>query len=84
LQNVNAGSAVSFDTLVESKITTKSKLKLHKIVLRKAGAGAVADNITVQAHGFNSSARAAIEAAGGKCEVLSPTNGQAGWKRWKH
>jgi ribosomal protein L18E len=30
----------------------------------------------VQAHGFTSSARAAIEAAGGKCEVLSPTTGQ--------
>lgn len=74
LQKVNAGSTVSFDTLLESKIITKSKFKLHKIVMGKEGS--VADNITVQAHGFTSSARAAIEAAGGKCELLSPTTGQ--------
>merc|ERR1712003_487824 len=32
-----------------------------------------AKDITVQAHAFTKTARAAIEAAGGKCEVLKPS-----------
>ena len=76
LGKVGAGSTVSFDTLLESKMITKSKLKLHKIVLGREGSS-VADNLTVQAHGFTKTARAAIEGAGGKCELLSPTTGKA-------
>jgi len=73
LAKVDAGSTVSFDSLLESKIITKSKLDLHKFV---KGSGSVADNLTVKAHGFTGSAREAIEACGGKCELLSPTTGE--------
>jgi large subunit ribosomal protein L15 len=74
LKSVDAGSTVSFDSLLESKLVTKSKYKIHKIVL--GSEGKVADGITVQAHAFTKTAQAAIESAGGKCEVLSKTTNQ--------
>ncbi|GAX15628.1 hypothetical protein FisN_3Hh100 [Fistulifera solaris] len=70
LEKAAAGSTVTFDSLLESKIVTKSKFDLHKVVM---GKGTPASNLTVQAHAFTKSARQAIEAAGGKCELLSPT-----------
>lgn len=76
LQKVDAGTTVTFDSLLESKLITKSKYNIHKIVSGKNTDGAISSNLTVQAHAFTSSARSAIEGAGGKCEVLSPTTGQ--------
>lgn len=76
LQKVDAGSTVSFESLLEGKLITKSKYNIHKIVSGKNSDGAISSNLTVQAHAFTASARAAIESAGGKCEVLSPTTGQ--------
>ena len=76
LQKVDAGSTVSFESLLEGKLITKSKYNIHKIVSGKISDGAISSNLTVQAHAFTASARAAIESAGGKCEVLSPTTGQ--------
>lgn len=73
LAKVEAGSTVSFESLLEGKLTTKSKLDLHKFV---KGSDAVANNLTVKAHGFTGTAREAIESAGGKCELLSPTTGE--------
>ena len=73
LRKVEAGSTVNFESLFEGKIVTKSKVKLHKIVMGKNTDGSIANGLTVQAHGFTGSAREAIEAAGGKCELLSPT-----------
>lgn len=70
LEKAEAGSTVNFDTLLASKIITKSKFDLHKVVM---GKGTPASNLTVQAHAFTKSARQAIETAGGKCELLSPT-----------
>lgn len=67
-----SGATVNFDALLESKFTTKSKYKIHKIVLGEKDAS-LPDNLTVQAHAFTKTAKAAIEAAGGKCEVLSKT-----------
>jgi large subunit ribosomal protein L15 len=73
LVNAAPSSVVNFDSLMENKAVTKSKFKLHKIV---GGEGAaIPSGLTVQAHGFTKSARTAIEAAGGKCELLSPTTG---------
>jgi large subunit ribosomal protein L15 len=69
-----SGSVVNFDSLLESKTVTKSKFTIHKIVGGRSDA-AIGDTLTVQAHAFTKSARAAIEAAGGKCELLSPTTG---------
>ena len=74
LSRVTEGSTVSLELLLEQKLVTKSnKSKLHKIV---NGSAAPASNLTVQAHAFTRSAAAAIEAAGGKCEVLSKTTNQ--------
>lgn len=71
LAKATDGSTVTFDSLFEDGIITKSKFKLNKIVSGREGK--VASNLTVQAHAFTASARAAIEAAGGKCETLSRT-----------
>jgi large subunit ribosomal protein L15 len=68
------GSTVNFEALFENKIVTKSKYGTHKIVVGKESS--VASDLTVQAHAFTQSARAAIEAAGGKCELLSRTTNQ--------
>jgi large subunit ribosomal protein L15 len=75
LSSVAPGSTVTFDSLFESKIITKSKYKIHKIVGGKSegGNGGIPADLTVQAHAFTSSARAAIEGAGGMCQVLSQT-----------
>lgn len=73
LNGVAAGSTVNFDSLLESKTVTKSKYDVHKIVVGRNEF--TAKDITVQAHAFTKSARAAIEGAGGKCEVLKPSTG---------
>jgi len=67
------GSTVNFATLHSAGDITKSKYGIHKIVTGKNDF--TAKGLTVQAHAFTSSAKAAIEAAGGKCESLSPTTG---------
>jgi large subunit ribosomal protein L15 len=61
------------DSLIESKTITKTKYDVHKIVVGREDF--TAKDITVQAHAFTKSARSAIEAAGGKCEVLKPSTG---------
>jgi len=58
---------------LESKSITKANHDVHKIVVGRDEF--TAKDITVQAHAFTKSARAAIEAAGGKCEVLKPSTG---------
>lgn len=75
LSSAAPGSTVNFDSLFEGKLITKSKFKIHKIVSGKKEGGLPSD-LTVQAHAFTSTARAAIEGAGGKCQVLSPTTNQ--------
>lgn len=62
------------DSLFESGAITKSKLDIHKIVSGKDEF--TAKDITVQAHAFTKTARAAIESNGGKCELLKPTTGE--------
>ena len=61
-------------SLLESKAITKSKLDIHKVVV--GGGEFTAKDITVQANAFTASAKAAIEAAGGKCEILKRTTGE--------
>ncbi len=56
---------------MESKATTKSKYSIHKIVVGREEFSA--KDITVQAHAFTKKAREAIEAAGGKCQMLKAT-----------
>ena len=75
LNGCEAGSTVNFDSLFEKGLINKSKLDIHKIVGGKEEL--TAKDLTVQAHAFTSPAKAAIEAAGGKCVVLSKTTNQA-------
>lgn len=76
LCKVEAGSTVSFNALQELGLVTKSKFQLHKVVLGRGSDEPVASNIKVQAHAFTSTARSAIEAVGGTCELLSKTTHQ--------
>uniref|UniRef100_A0A7S2K337 Large ribosomal subunit protein uL15/eL18 domain-containing protein n=1 Tax=Leptocylindrus danicus TaxID=163516 RepID=A0A7S2K337_9STRA len=73
LNGAAEGSTVNFDSLFETKATTKSKYSIHKIV---GGTELTAKGLTVQAHAFTKSAREAIEASGGKCELLKATTGE--------
>merc|ERR1719217_1753681 len=63
------GSTVDYAALIESKAATKDKFKLKKVVSSPGG-------LTVKAHAFTASAKAAIEENGGTCVVLSPTTQQ--------
>lgn len=74
LLKVAPGSTVSFDTLLQGKIVTKSKHSIHKLVTGKDTATtSLPSGLIVQAHAFTVTARAAIEKAGGTCQILSPT-----------
>lgn len=74
LNNVKSGSTCNFESLFEGKDVTKSKFDTHKIVVGRKDY--TARDITVQAHAFTKSARAAIEEAGGKCELLKASTGE--------
>jgi len=74
LNTVPSGSVCNFDSLFEAKAVSKSKYATHKIVVGKDDF--TAKDITVQAHAFTKTARAAIEGAGGKCELLKPSTGE--------
>ena len=65
LDQFDADSVVSPEVLVESGVSSRSN-RPFKVV----GSGSLTKALTVHAHGFTESARAAIEAAGGKVEVL--------------
>lgn len=74
LNGVAPGTVVTFDSLLESKAVTKSKFDTHKVVVGRNEF--TAKDITVQAHAFTKTARAAIEGAGGKCELLKASTGE--------
>ena len=62
------------DSLLASGATSKSKFDVHKIVT--GSDEFTAKNIVVQAHAFTESARSAIEANGGKCQLLKHTTNE--------
>jgi large subunit ribosomal protein L15 len=66
------GSTVTINELLEKKVMTKANKgrKIYKVVTK---GDLTAKNLTVRAHAFTESARAAIEGAGGTCVILSPT-----------
>lgn len=71
LNSVAEGSTVDYDSLQDQKLVSKSKYTLKKVV---SGSEALtAKGLTVKAHAFTASARAAIEANGGTCVVLPKT-----------
>jgi large subunit ribosomal protein L15 len=68
------GAIVNFAKLQELGLATKSKWTIHKVVSGKnSNEDEPMPKLTVQAHAFTATARAAIEAAGGTCEILSKT-----------
>jgi len=65
------GSTVDYTDLQAASLVSKSKYKLKKVV---GGPEALTTKgLTVKAHAFTESARAAIEANGGTCVVLPKT-----------
>jgi large subunit ribosomal protein L15 len=73
LNGMEENSIVTFEALKEAGLMTKQKRKLVKVT---GGAELTVKGLTVKAHAFTSSAVSAIEAAGGKCVLVSPTTGK--------
>ena len=65
LDRFEAGAAVTPQALVDARLSRKSRL------VKILGDGEIKKALTVSAHKFSASAKARIEAAGGRCEVLS-------------
>jgi large subunit ribosomal protein L15 len=65
LDRFDAGAAVTPDILASARLTRKSR------PVKILGDGDLKKALTVSAHKFSASAKARIEAAGGRCEVLS-------------
>ena len=65
LDRFEAGASVNPETLVASRLTRKNR------PVKILGDGKIQKALTVSAHKFSASAKAGIEAAGGRCEVLS-------------
>jgi len=72
LASCDANAEVDFASLLEAGQVTKKKYDVVKVV-GSAGDVSVPAGLTVKAHAFTGSARAAIEGAGGKCVELSKT-----------
>ena len=75
LNKMPEGSTVDYDALIEQRAATKNKFKLKKVV--SSPGGLTVKGLTVRAHAFTDSAKAAIEEQGGKCVVISPTTNLA-------
>ncbi len=65
LDRFEAGAAVTPDALAAARLARKSR------PVKILGDGEIKKALTVSAHKFSASAKARIEAAGGRCEVLS-------------
>ncbi|HEY1252480.1 MAG TPA: 50S ribosomal protein L15 [Thermoanaerobaculia bacterium] len=65
LDRFEAGASVTPEALTELRLTRKNR------PVKILGDGKIQKALTVSAHKFSASAKAGIEAAGGRCEVLS-------------
>ena len=65
LDRFDSGAQVTPDVLAERKLVRRSR------PIKILGDGAISKPLTVSAHKFSAGARASIEAAGGRCEVLA-------------
>ena len=65
LDRFEAGAAVNPETLASMRLSRKNR------PVKILGDGKIQKALTVSAHKFSASAKAGIEAAGGRCEVLS-------------
>ena len=64
LERFEAGATVNPETLLERRLARKNR------PVKILGDGKIQKALTVSAHKFSASAKAGIEAAGGRCEVL--------------
>jgi large subunit ribosomal protein L15 len=64
-ERFEAGAEVTPESLKAAGLATR-----RDIPVKVLGRGELSKKLTVRAHGFSKSARAAIEAAGGTCEVV--------------
>jgi large subunit ribosomal protein L15 len=74
LNEVRDGETVNWAMLEENMAVNKTKYVIHKVVTGRKEY--TAKNIVVQAHAFTRSARDAIEANGGRCELVKRTTGE--------
>src|SRR5207253_9575502 len=65
LDRFDAGAMVNPDALVQMRLARRSR------PVKILGDGEIKKALNVSAHKFSASAKASIEAAGGRCEVLS-------------
>ncbi|HEY2798887.1 MAG TPA: 50S ribosomal protein L15 [Thermoanaerobaculia bacterium] len=65
LDRFEAGAAVTPEALSDLRLTRRNR------PVKILGDGKIQKALTVSAHKFSASAKAGIEAAGGRCEVLS-------------
>jgi large subunit ribosomal protein L15 len=72
LNEMPSGATVDFSMLLEKGVATKEN-KGRDIYKVMGGEECKVKGLTVRAHAFTNSAKEAIEAAGGKCVILSPT-----------
>ena len=78
LSQSEANSEVNYETLYAAGVATKQKqANMYKPVVKVVGGGdpeaVIPKGLTVKAHAFTATAKAAIEAAGGTCVYLSKT-----------
>jgi large subunit ribosomal protein L15 len=64
----DAGAAVTLEAMQAKGLATRKGIPV-KVLAR----GELSKALTVHAHAFSQSARAQIEAAGGSCQVMQPT-----------
>jgi len=64
LDRFDAGAAVTLEALAQRRLARRSR------PVKILGDGEITKALTVSAHKFSASARASIEAAGGRCEVI--------------
>jgi large subunit ribosomal protein L15 len=60
------------DTVSPDMLVNKGLIRGSKNLVKILADGELKKKLVVQAHKFSVSARASIEAAGGRCEVMSP------------
>jgi len=72
-QVVNIKDLAGFepDSVVDEAALRERGLAKRRTPIKVLGEGKIDRKLTVRAHGFSASARRAIEAAGGACEVLA-------------
>lgn len=78
-KNFAAGAEVSLDSVREQVLSVSGRD--NKLPLKILGSGSLSKALTVKAASFSETAKAAIEAAGGKAEVVQGKKPK--WNRWR-